>query len=31
MKDLFQKRCDLIIDYIAQILVYGSYTKGVIL
>lgn len=30
MKDLFQKRSDLILDYISQILVYGSDTKGTI-
>ena len=30
MKDLLQKRCNLIIDYISQILVYASNTKGVI-
>lgn len=30
MNDLYQKRCDLILDYISQILVYGSDTKGTI-
>ena len=30
MQDLYQKRCDLILDYISQILVYGSDTKGTI-
>lgn len=30
MKELYQKRTDLIIDYISQILVYGSDTKGTI-
>ena len=29
-KSIYQKRTDLIIDYISQILVYGSDTKGVI-
>jgi hypothetical protein len=29
-KDIFQKRCDLIIDYISQILVYGNNTNGTI-
>lgn len=28
--NLYQKRCNLIIDYISQILVYGSDTKGTI-
>ena len=28
MNQLFQKRSDLILDYISQILVYGSNTKG---
>ena len=28
MRKLFQKRCDLIIDYISQILVYGNNTIG---
>lgn len=26
--DIIQKRCELILDYISQILVYGSDTKG---
>ena len=30
MNDIFQKRVDLILDYISQILVYGSDTKGTI-
>lgn len=30
MKELFQKRNDFILDYISQILVYGSNTKGTI-
>lgn len=30
MDNLFKKRTDLIIDYISQILVYGSNTKGII-
>ncbi|MDD6223936.1 MAG: hypothetical protein PUB18_02940 [bacterium] len=30
MDDIIQKRVDLILDYIAQILVYGSDTLGVI-
>lgn len=30
MEDLVQKRSDLIIDYISQILVYGSDTNGTI-
>ena len=29
-KNIYQKRTDLILDYISQILVYGSDTKGVI-
>ena len=28
MKNIYQKRTDLILDYIAQILVYGSDTRG---
>lgn len=28
--ELFEKRCELILDYISQILVYGSDTPGVI-
>lgn len=28
MNDLIAKRCSLILDYISQILVYGSDTKG---
>ena len=27
---IYQKRSDLIIDYISQILVYGSDTKGIV-
>ena len=30
MNELFQKRTDLILDYISQILVYGSDTTGVL-
>lgn len=30
MNELYQKRSDLILDYISQILVYGSDTKGTI-
>lgn len=30
MDNLFKKRTDLIIDYLSQILVYGSNTKGII-
>lgn len=29
-QDLYQKRCELILDYISQILVYGANTKGTI-
>jgi len=30
VSELFEKRCELILDYISQILVYGSDTLGVI-
>lgn len=30
VNELFEKRCELILDYISQILVYGSDTSGII-